>query len=330
MLRAGGRREHRFDLEALCDHLGAGSFVEIVEVDDLLHAVVVTDGRIRMREIGPRKQAVTALGVARFTLHGIGRGVPLPFPPGLGADLEEAVLGPAVHLLGPGPVVVSPPTRFHGAPWGLMPSLAGRPVSVTPSAALWTRAQRATQPDARKVVLVAGPRLTGGELELRALQARYPAATVLRGEDATVERVLAAVDGAWLVHLATHGVFRPDNPMFSCLSLYDGPLTVHDLERLRKPPYRIVLSACDSAIGSPTGAEELLGLQSALIGLGTAGIASSIAEVNDQATIRLMVDLHAALGSGLSLPRALSRARQSAGDSPVDRATAAAFMAFGV
>jgi tetratricopeptide (TPR) repeat protein len=330
MLRAGGLRRHQFELATLTEHLGASTLVEVIEVDDVLHAVVVADGRATRREVGTTAQALSALGTARFTLHGIGRGVPLPFPPRVGQDLQGALLGPAAELLGPGPVVVSPPARFHGAPWGLMPALEHRPVSVTPSAALWVRAQQATAPSSRKVVLVGGPRLDGGELELSALREHYPSATVLRGEDATVERVLDAVDGAWLVHLATHGVFRPDNPMFSNLTLYDGPLTVHDLERLRRPPYRIVLSACDSGIGSPTGAEELLGLQSALIGLGTAGIASSVAQVNDRATIPLMVDLHAALGAGLGLPQALSQARRAAGSSPVERATAASFMAFGV
>jgi CHAT domain-containing protein len=34
-------------------------------------------------------------------------------------------------------------------------------------------------------------------------------------------------------HVAAHGVFRADSPMFSSLRLADGPLTVHDLERLR-------------------------------------------------------------------------------------------------
>ena len=36
-----------------------------------------------------------------------------------------------------------------------------------------------------------------------------------------------------LVHLACHGSFRTDNPLFSTLSLADGPLTVYDLERAR-------------------------------------------------------------------------------------------------
>ena len=41
--------------------------------------------------------------------------------------------------------------------------------------------------------------------------------------------------------------------MFSSLELDDGPLTVHDFERLKKAPYRLVLSACDSGVMVPVG-----------------------------------------------------------------------------
>jgi hypothetical protein len=50
------------------------------------------------------------------------------------------------------------------------------------------------------------------------------------------EKVMAAIDGAWLVHMAAHGTFRADSPLFSAIELDDGPLTVYDLERLRRAP----------------------------------------------------------------------------------------------
>ena len=58
--------------------------------------------------------------------------------------------------------------------------------------------------------------------------------------------------------------------MFSSLDLDDGPLTVHDLERLDRAPHRIVLSACESGVVAPIGAGEMLGLVSAMLvdGLG--------------------------------------------------------------
>jgi CHAT domain-containing protein len=145
-----------------------------------------------------------------------------------------------------------------------------------------------------------------------------------------VSDCLSAIDGVSLAHIAAHGRFRPDSPMFSALLVDDGPLTVHDFELLTRPPYRLVLSACDSGVMAPVGANELLGLTSALLSLGTAGVVSSIAEVNDEATVDLMLDLHHGLAGGGSLPEVLLLAREQAHGEVVRQATAAAFVALGV
>jgi CHAT domain-containing protein len=152
---------------------------------------------------------------------------------------------------------------------------------------------------------------------------------VLANGSATAENALAALDGAWLAHIAAHGTFRADNPLFSALRLDDGPLTVHDFERLRRAPYRVVLSSCDSGVAAPVGADELLGLVSSLIPLGAAGILASVVPVNDPAAVPLMLALHDALRSGATLPEALLQARTAADDDPVSRATGQSFIALG-
>jgi len=143
---------------------------------------------------------------------------------------------------------------------------------------------------------------------------------------------MAGLDGATLAHVAAHGRFRPDSPLFSSLEMADGPLTVHDLERLQVAPYRLVLSACESGVLAPVGADELLGLASALFSIGTAGLVCSIAEVNDDATAALMLDLHDHLTSNADggLAGALLAARRAAQGDPTREATAAAFLALGV
>jgi len=128
--------------------------------------------------------------------------------------------------------------------------------------------------------------------EVRTLAAEYGQATVLAGGSATTARVLAAIDGAGLAHIAAHGVFRADSPMFSSLRLDDGPMTVYDLERLRRAPFRLILPSCESGLLAPAGADELLGLASALLPLGTTGIVASVAQVNDRAAAPLMLALH--------------------------------------
>ena len=104
---------------------------------------------------------------------------------------------------------------------------------------------------------------------------------MLDGGEATAEQVLDALDGAWLAHIAAHGVFRADSPLFSSLRMHDGPLTVYDFEKLRRAPYRLVLPSCDSGLQAAAGADELLGLATSLLALGTAGIIAAIVPLND-------------------------------------------------
>src|SRR5262249_58458645 len=85
-----------------------------------------------------------------------------------------------------------------------------------------------------------------------------------RGPDATARRVLKAMDGARLVHIAAHGSFRSDNPLFSSLSVADGPLTVHELERLGSAPRLLVLSACESGLSDVQSGDELMGFATAV------------------------------------------------------------------
>jgi CHAT domain-containing protein len=117
--------------------------------------------------------------------------------------------------------------------------------------------------------------------------------------------------------------------MFSSLRLADGPLIVHDFDRLRRAPHRLILPACDSGRLAPAGADELLGLATALLPLGTVAMVASVVPVNDAATVPLMLSLHQGLRRGASLAEALLLARsQSAGD-PTSRAAGLSFISVG-
>jgi tetratricopeptide (TPR) repeat protein len=323
----GTRTSTQLDVAGLVDEVGEATLVELVEVDGVLHALTVHAGRVRHEVVGPAEEAVAAVGRSLFVLRQTARGRPTSTT-GLAARLQAALLGATPP--GDGPVIVAPSSRLHGAPWGLMPALAGRSVSVVPSASMWQRARARTQPANGGTVLVAGPGLGTGGAEVDVLARTVPGATLLRDGAATVEASLAALDGAALAHVAAHGHFRPDSPMFSSLVLDDGPLTVHDLELLDHAPHRFVLSACDSGASVPVGSDELLGLTSALLSLGTAGVLASVAEVNDEATVPFMLDVHRALASGAGLPGALLEARRQAAGDDLAEATAASFVALGV
>jgi len=183
------------------------------------------------------------------------------------------------------------------------------------------------------VVLVRGPGLASQGAEVPQLAAAYELeddeVVVLENGTATAARVLRAMDGARLVHIAAHGTFRADSPMFSALVLDDGPLTVYDLQRMHRGPKQIVLSSCDSGAVAPAGADEVLGLASSLIPLGTAGIVASVVAVNDDAAVPLMTALHQRLRSGAGLAEALCQARHEMSSDPVAVATALSFIALG-
>jgi CHAT domain-containing protein len=62
------------------------------------------------------------------------------------------------------------------------------------------------------------------------------------------------------VHLAAHGRLAPHNPLFSELTLADGPLFAYDIEQLADAPHTVVLAACESGRSVVCAGDELLGL----------------------------------------------------------------------
>ncbi|THJ08253.1 CHAT domain-containing protein, partial [Nocardioides sp.] len=316
-------------VEEIVDTVGDGCLVELVDVDGRLHVLVVHDGKVRHRVAGTTSDVGDLLGPAAMLLRRASRGRPTSTAD-VGSRLQAAILGDAARLIPDGPVVLAPTARLHGLAWSLLPMLHDRPFTVVPSAGQWLRARNTARSKGHRTVLVAGPGLHTGGAEVPVLARRHADAVLLEQADATVENVLRHLDGADLAHVAAHGRFRADSPLFSALDLADGPLTVHDLERLRTAPYRVVLSACESGVLAPVGAEELLGLTAALLSIGTVGLVSSVGEVNDAATADLMVGVHDALARGLDPATALYEARQEAADDSVSAGTAAAFVALGV
>jgi hypothetical protein len=322
----------RFDPTRLLARLGEGRLVELAVVDGRVHALLCGEGRVRRFEAGLLAEAMAEAEHVQAGLRRLahpGAEARLPVVEAAGRRLEELLLGEAAQHLGSGPVVVVPPGRLHRVPWALLPSLRERVLSVSPSAGSWLRALDTEPPPGGRNVLVRGPGLATGGAEVPDLADQYGRRTVLEHDEAEVPRVLAELDGATLAHIAAHGTFRADSPLFSSLRMADGPLIVHDFERLARSPYRIILSSCDTARLASVGADELLGLVTALLPLGTAGVVASSAPVNDAAVVPLMLTLHKGLSAGLSLAEALRDARAALPGDAVHQATGWAFTAFG-
>lgn len=311
--------------------------VEITELEGQLHTVVVTPTACRLRQLGSAAEVAAEVDMVRFALrrmaHGRGSTGSLAAAAAsaahAGRRLDELLLAPLRRQIGDHPLVVVPPAGLHALPWPVLPSCRDRPLVVAPSAALWLRATRAAPPPGSRTVLVAGPGLPGADEEVAALARLLPSAATFAGATATSSAVCQALDGTVLAHVAAHGTFRSDNPLFSSLRMADGPITVYDLECLDRAPYRMVLSACDSGLASVRPGDEVMGLAAALLSLGTSGLVASVVPVDDGATTALMTALHRHLAGGATLAAALPAARADLGDGHQHAAAAVAFVCLG-
>jgi CHAT domain-containing protein len=115
------------------------------------------------------------------------------------------------------------------------------------------------------------------------------------------------------------------------MDLADGPLYLHDLLRVDRLPYVVVLSACEAAKGDVNPMGDVLGASTVLMERGTATVVANASLVADTATSRVaMVELHHHLADGTTAARALLSVRQQAADfGPRQAALAAGFTCFG-
>ena len=325
------------DVGQLRSRLGDTAMVVYFTLDGRLHAVTVGPAPA-LHDLGPVAPVLRELELLPFLIRRLAwqRGTPASLRAAESgvrhaADwLDQTLLGPLRGSLGDRPLVVVPNGALSALPWSVLPSCRGRPLSVAPSATTWARAAAAPPiPVDSTTVLVAGPELPHARAEVGALARHYPGARTLTGPAATAGAVVAAVDGAGLVHVAAHGHFRADNPQFSSLRLHDGPLTAYDLECLDAAPHQVVLSACNSGRTPDLAGDEVLGLVAVFLALGTVTLIATVAPVPDGETASLMCDLHARLVRGAAPAVALAEAQQATGASGAALAASSGFVCFG-
>jgi CHAT domain-containing protein len=280
-----------------------------------LYAVGVRSGRSALHDLGPVHDLEEHLEVAAFALHRLNRVQGSEASRAAARQLlEESAAALADRLLPPiaargdGPLVIVPTGALHGVPWTALAPLRRRAVSVSPSLSAWSAAAGRPRVVGRggAASFVAGPGLRFADEEVAALATAYDDATVVTAASSTAEGTIDLFGRSRLVHLACHGSFRSDNPLFSTLSLADGPLTVYDLERAAAMPETVVLSACSVGTSASINGGTLLGLSSALGAFGASDVVAPLTPVNDEHVLAVMRRLHAALSAGEAPSAALA------------------------
>ena len=140
------------------------------------------------------------------------------------------------------------------------------------------------------------PRLPGARTEAINIAKLYGVTPIL-GQAATEAALRADIGpGVDVLHIATHGVFDASDPLQSAIVLSSGgnaaPLTAG---RLFEAPLRaklVVLSACETGMGTTIAGDDLLGLARSFYLGGTITILSSLWPVEDRGTRRFMEVFH--------------------------------------
>lgn len=334
--RAGSRGDTpRFDPCTLGDLLDRRAIVSIVIGRSAAFAVVIDPRGTRRIDLGDGAVVRSACERAVSAYHGIVTGG----APAVAAARRRAFVAATAALdatlltplgIDADEVVLVVPPAIAALPWAATATLLPRRFSLVPSVAWWQRAAASPPTPGERALVVAGPRLTGADTEVADVAAVHASPTVLHGTDAGVAAVLAELPHHDVAHIAAHGRFRHDNPMWSTIELADGPLSMFELQSLGGVPRTFVVATCDSALSGSRASDDLQGLAGTLLGLGATTVVASIGALpDDEATRATMVAVHRDLLSGVGPAESLRRRRAGADASTIS-ATDAALVTFGV
>ncbi|MCU0758515.1 MAG: CHAT domain-containing protein [Steroidobacteraceae bacterium] len=232
-------------------------------------------------------------------------------------DLYEALVAPLRAHLDTRRCIVLPHGSLHSLPFHALRDgdrFLGdvHTLSVAPSAAVLRRVLQAPPRAPRPAAVFGVPDAHAPQIaeECRRVAVLLGDAHAWLGEAATrrqLEHVGAA--GASILHVASHGRFRRDNPWFSALKLGDGYLTLHDLHELRLDVGLAVLSGCSTGAGISSGGDETVGLARGLLQAGVRTTVLSLWDVDDASTLSWMEAFYRRLGAGDPVETAAQSAR---------------------
>src|SRR5256885_2938303 len=201
---------------------------------------------------------------------------------------------------------------FHALHDGTGYVIERREVSYAPSAVVLLHCLAQPQRPLQRALLlgVADEQTPRVREEIETLAPLFPEAVSLLNERATTAALQEFSSCADILHLACHGQFRPDNPLFSSLRLGDGWMTVRDAYELDLGCALVTLSACETGVSAVAPGEELMGLARGFFSAGTASLLVSLWTVDDTSTAELMTGVYRGLRDGLRPADALARSQR--------------------
>jgi len=185
-------------------------------------------------------------------------------------------------------------------------------ISYAPSATVFSLCQEKSASSSATSLILGIPDERAPQIleEVNSVAALLPQSSLYVGDQATSSILREKGPQSGVLHIATHGVYRQDNPMFSGIKLGDGYLNLYDLYQMRLNSKLVTLSGCATGMNFVAAGDELLGLQRGLFCAGATTLLLSLWDVHDQSTSQLMQLFYREYMQTGNMPRALQHAMQ--------------------
>jgi CHAT domain-containing protein/tetratricopeptide (TPR) repeat protein len=316
-----------FSLSKLQTHIPAdATLVEYFVAGDRLVAAVITGEKIQILPVTVLSRAAHFLQLLRFQLSKFRMGSEYirrfeePLLRATQSHLESLyheLIAPLRPFFQGSHLIFVPHGPLHFLPFHALRNgeeylCDAFTISYAPSATVFSWCQeRPTSTNTSSLVFgipdVRAPQILQ---EAQSVAALLPQSTLHLGDHATSSLLREMGPRSGLLHLATHGVYRQDNPMFSGIRLGDGYLNLYDLYQMRLDARLVALSGCATGMNFVAAGDELLGLQRGLFCAGATTLLLSLWDVHDQSTAHLMQHFYRHYIRTGDMPGALRHAMQ--------------------
>jgi CHAT domain-containing protein len=141
--------------------------------------------------------------------------------------------------------------------------------------------------------------------ELDCLQRRLVSRqhVVLEGAEGTKRQVIKGMEDCNWLHLACHGVQKPEEPTKSALILEDGHLTLEELIKLRLPQAEFAfLSACQTTTGDERLSEEAVHIAGGMLLAGYRGVVATMWSIQDDLAPEVADEFYAHIMQDIQRP----------------------------
>ena len=230
-------------------------------------------------------------------------------------NLYDELVAPLRSNLDTSHLIIVPHGNLHYVPFhalfdGRKYLIDEHTISYSPSASIYCLCTKKRSHASGATLLMGVPDKKAPLIanEILSLSSILPQAKSYLGAAATEEVLRSEGSASRIVHIATHGQFRQDNPLFSSIRLGTSYLSVYDLYQLRLPAELITLSGCATGLNVVAAGDELIGLARGLFQAGAQSLLLSLWDVHDASTPNFMCSFYGHLQQGMERASALKQA----------------------